>query len=185
MISCSWGGSNKNNENFYDVYIRGWRIFGIVPVFANGNSGPGCSTTGYPASNPEVISVGATDTIDNCADFSSRGPTFGDFDQPAPLVCAPGVNVVSADFKTANTYKSMSGTSMATPHVSGVIACLISACPVLRGNPDLILAALEQSCIREIGNTKSCGTSDLGNACGSGRIDAAAALEWLVVNGAC
>ena len=62
------------NEWFRDVVIA-WREAGIVPVFANGNSGPGAGTVGVPANYPESIGVGNTTKDDTLNSGSSRGPS--------------------------------------------------------------------------------------------------------------
>lgn len=90
---------------------------GVVVVAAAGNSGPGANTVIYPAKLPGVIAVGATDSRNRIASFSSRGPEVD--------VVAPGVNVYSTYFD--NRYATISGTSMATPHVSGVVALVLDS----------------------------------------------------------
>jgi subtilisin len=85
---------------------------GVLLIAAAGNSGPGANTVGFPAKYPHVVAVAAVDSADIVASFSSRGPELE--------VCAPGVNVLSTTRNGA--YGTMSGTSMACPHVSGVAA---------------------------------------------------------------
>lgn len=85
---------------------------GVLLVAAAGNSGPGDNTVGFPARYPHVIAVAAVDSADIVANFSSRGPELE--------VSAPGVNVLSTTRNGA--YGTMSGTSMACPHVAGVAA---------------------------------------------------------------
>jgi hypothetical protein len=104
---------------------------GIYVVVAAGNDGPDCATvTDAPAPYPDVMTVGATDTNGQIADFSSRGPTpDGDV---KPDIVAPGVDVLSA--LPHDTYGRYEGTSMATPHVAGVVALMWSANPKLIGD---------------------------------------------------
>jgi hypothetical protein len=104
---------------------------GIYVVVAAGNNGPGCGTvTDPPAPYPSVLTVGATDTNNQLADFSSRGPTPDGQDKPD--VVAPGVDVLSS--LPHGTYAKFEGTSMATPHVAGVVALMWSANPKLIGD---------------------------------------------------
>ncbi|MCA9795287.1 MAG: S8 family serine peptidase, partial [Candidatus Eremiobacteraeota bacterium] len=103
---------------------------GIVPVVAAGNDGPKAETIGSPAHEPRAISVGAlddrgsTDTDDDrMYRGSSRGPTPVDgLDKPD--VVAPGVNIRA--MSTHNGYVTKTGTSMAAPMVSGLVALLLT-----------------------------------------------------------
>jgi len=118
--------------------VENSRAAGIVVVVSAGNSGSGCSSVSTPAAIYDAsFSVGATHVSDGIASFSSRGPViFDGSNRLKPDISAPGVSVCSSF--PGDTYGSISGTSMAGPHVAGLIALLISAQPCLRGNVDAI-----------------------------------------------
>ena len=132
IASNSWGSGASNNRVFWDA-VAAWRAAGIVPLFANGNDGPAAGTVGNPGGYPHSIGVGATDSNDQIASFSSRGPVVWDgVEYVKPQVSAPGAAIYSAwPVDSGQEYNTISGTSMATPHVSGVAALLLSAAPEL------------------------------------------------------
>lgn len=123
---------------------------GIVVVAAAGNSGPNRGTIVSPGTSKKAITVGAVDdksTIDisddTIANFSSRGPTNqGDL---KPDIVAPGVNINSLSNTRLDGYSSSSGTSMATPLISGAVALLLNKDGKL--NPKEVKARLMQSSI--------------------------------------
>lgn len=126
-----------------------------------------------------VMAVGAVDYDDTAADFSSQGPVtwqeteFGDYAyNPGiglirPDVCAPGVNIKSLDYLTNDGYVEMSGTSMATPCVAGIMALMLEKNPEL--TPAEICRILEETSVK-LTETKS-------NITGVGRVDALAAIQ--------
>jgi subtilisin family serine protease len=137
VISMSLGGSTQPNDEFADVenIVSDAAVDkGVVVVTAAGNEGPGTDTIAVPASSKKVITVGASSSAgtiaildDTIAAFSSRGPSaFGRLD---PEVVAPGVGINSTWY--TGGYKILSGTSMATPHVSGAAALLLQKKPSL------------------------------------------------------
>ena len=104
---------------------------GMTVICAAGNEGPGRQTISSPGICPEVITVGALDDRDTAhtkddtiATFSSRGPTKRMVAKPD--IVAPGVNIISLAVPSRDNvlYKSLSGTSMATPIVSGCAALI-------------------------------------------------------------
>ena len=155
---------------------------GIVSATSAGNSGSGCSSIDAPAAiYDESFTVGATDDTDTIASFSSRGPvTVDGSNRRKPDISAPGVDVRSC--VPGGGYSWMSGTSMAGPHVAGLVALLISAQPAIRGEVDQIESTIEQTAFGR-GATQTCGGDHLGdipnNIYGWGRIDALAAVQAL------
>ena len=105
------------------------RSAGIVVVVSAGNSGNGCGSVSTPAAIYDAsFTVGATDSSDAIASFSSRGPvTVDGSGLLKPDVAAPGVGVCSSI--RGGGYASFSGTSMAGPHVAGLVALLFDARP--------------------------------------------------------
>ncbi len=155
--------------------VENVRAAGIVVVASAGNSGPTCSSVvDPPAIYDASFSVGAVDSSDTIASFSSRGPVTADGSgRLKPEVVAPGVNVRSSF--PGGGYATDSGTSMAGPHVAGLAALLISACPGLRGDVDAIEADIEAAAL-PLTTSETCGGLAPGavpnNTYGFGRIRA-------------
>jgi subtilisin family serine protease len=174
--SNSWGGGAGNN--WYDAAIRAWHAAGVVPVFANGNNGASCSTSISPGdTNEQVISVGATTSTDTIASFSSRGPSFSG--QQKPDVSAPGNQVVSAGIASDTARATMSGTSMACPHVAGLVALLRAR------NPNMSFATIKNviqaTAVAGVSSGQTCAgvpdTAKPNYTFGHGRIDALNAIN--------
>jgi len=126
VVSNSWGGSG--NHIIYLKAIKQWVALNIFPSFAAGNAGPGPKTVGAPASYLESFTTGATNFKDALAGFSSRGPVIWDGTKHIkPDICAPGEDIYSTYLR--GNYVKMSGTSMACPHISGVVALIHEARP--------------------------------------------------------
>jgi serine protease AprX len=175
----------------YELYKRG-----IVSVFAAGNEGPGEDTNNPYAQAPWVIGVGASEKDAVLTSFSSRGKrgesgTFTTLDGKQwtytnePAIVAPGVDIVSTrdllgalppleaqnDAETLDPayvpfYTHMSGTSMATPHVAGIVALMLEA------NPNLTPAQVKDIIERTATNM----TGRLAWEAGAGHINAYAAV---------
>lgn len=136
VLNNSWGCPELEgcdpNALFYAA--NNLRYAGIFVVVSTGNDGPNCETVAVPlALYDSVFSVGAVDQFGNMADFSSRGPVTADGSgRVKPDIVAPGVDVFSS--LPENSYGSNSGTSMAGPHLVGVVALIWSAQPGLIGD---------------------------------------------------
>lgn len=167
VCSCSWFGGGSRKALLEAT--RRWVALGVLPVFATGNAGPTPGTTWMPAGYPESFAVGATDEHDRLATFSSPGPVIWDgVPTVKPDVSAPGEDVLSA--RAGGGWVAMSGTSMATPHVAGVVALLNQASP---GVPIALVRELLELTARDLGEPGK------DNAFGAGRVDALAAVRAL------
>jgi subtilisin family serine protease len=170
VISMSLGGSGSPDDPLAQAVDTAVAA-GVVVVVAAGNTGPNYESVQSPGVARNAITVGATDNNDQIASFSSRGPVSGTW-QIKPEVMAPGVNITST--YPNNSYASMSGTSMATPHVAGAVALLLQQYPY--ADPEWIKNALMQKAVDLTKNTY---------AQGSGRIAvyASATIKALVSTG--
>jgi subtilisin family serine protease len=176
IVNNSWG-SASTTDIFYRSTVQSWRSAGIFSVFSIGNTGSSCGSAGVPGAYPESFGVGATGIFDNIAGFSGRGPANGFGNVVKPNISAPGVNVRSS--VPTNSYASMSGTSMAAPHVSGVVALLWSAIPQLIGNITETETILQNTA--QLRFATQCGGGDPpNNVYGSGIVDAFAAVTGVV-----
>lgn len=151
VISYSIGGDPEDPWNSLGGIVNddeeaflAAREAGIVVAAAAGNDGPTPGSHGNPANAPWVIGVAASThdgnpPADSLADFSGRGPVIP-FGVVKPDLTAPGVQIVSAGINGDTDTATMSGTSMATPHVAGAAALLKSAHPT--HNADQLISAL-------------------------------------------
>jgi subtilisin family serine protease len=187
VINNSWycavmeGCTDQTINNMLKLAVINLKASGVVVVVSNGNSGPFCATTdGPPAYFEESFSVGATRSDDWIASFSSRGPVLIDSSfRVKPNVSAPGQNVRSS--VPNNGYANFSGTSMAGPHVVGLVALVLSAQPALAGHVADIENIIEQTSVF-FADTIDCGAGSPGgarpnHAFGWGRVDALAAVQ--------
>jgi hypothetical protein len=126
VVNNSWGSKNSANQAFQPD-VQALRAAGILAVFSAGNSGPLEETIQSPGSLPESFAVAAMDDLDMIARFSSRGPSpWGEI---KPEVSAPGVDILST--VPGGALERKDGTSMAAPHVAGLVALMHQANPTI------------------------------------------------------
>ena len=185
VMDNSWGclsseGCTTQTLGIIEPALNAADAAGIVVVVSAGNSGSACKTIwNPPAIYPRAFAVGSTDSSDILASSSSRGPvTYAGGTYTKPDLSAPGVSVRSSI--PGGGYGSMSGTSMAAPHVAGVVALLLSAQPSLRGQTDLIKAIVSRTA--DPMSYATCGGAPGGlpnNGYGWGIVNAQRAIESL------
>src|SRR2546430_918420 len=198
LAPCPVGGGDPDPTKAPDITINSWgcppsegcsvgtlqaaveaqAAAGIMMVVAAGNSGSACSTVVDPPSfYAASYTVGALQTgTDTIASFSSRGPvTIDGSGRIKPDITAPGTNTRSASNSCDSCYTFASGTSMATPHISGAMALLWCALPSLRHQIDASRTALNNAAV--FISSPLCGDpGPPNNVNGWGRVDIAAAV---------
>ncbi|WNV83777.1 S8 family serine peptidase [Umezawaea sp. Da 62-37] len=161
VVNLSLGGGDSPDIDPLEEAVNTLSAqYGTLFVIAAGNSGA-AETVGSPGSADAALTVGAVDRDDDIAPFSSRGPRTGD-GAVKPDITAPGVDIVAAKSSTGSIgtpagdgYVSMSGTSMATPHVAGSAALIkqqhpdwtgaqVKAALVASAKPNPALTAYDQ-----------------------------------------
>ncbi|HBZ00668.1 MAG TPA: hypothetical protein DEO84_05015, partial [candidate division Zixibacteria bacterium] len=178
VLNNSWGiplGYFPPCEATFWEAIDNLEAAGVVCLFAAGNEGPNASSIRIPAdriaSALNSFSVGAVDGAGQdfpVANFSSRGPSACDYSTIKPEVTAPGVGIRSTS--RTGGYTTMSGTSMATPHVAGAVAILRQFNP--QATPTEIKLALMNSAL-------DLGQPGEDNDYGWGLIDIRRAIDYM------
>ncbi len=203
VVNNSWSEQNCNGSatDFYRDLVDAWIAAGIFPAFAVGNTTscglpqpPGLSTVSSPAALGASFAVGSTGNHDGqYAPHSLWGPT----DDPSlglpnhpdhrghpllkPQVVAPGVDIRSAMILDDRDYGTMTGTSMSTPHITGLVALMLEAGDCLVGDYAAIGGLIMQTA-RPVpyatGGEPPPGIGNVPNyATGWGEIDAPAAVN--------
>jgi subtilisin family serine protease len=136
VLSFSLGGPTA--DRFMPPVFAECEADGVIIIAAAGNEGPNPNTVGFPGGYTQAVCVGAKDINRAIAKFSSRGPAL--------FVVGPGVNIRSQ--YPGGQYATMSGTSMATPHVAGLAALWIAAHPEIpkKERPARFREALRAAC---------------------------------------
>jgi len=203
VVNNSWSEGNCDGtaSSFYADMVEAWVAAGIFPAFAAGNAfscglpePAGLSTVSSPASLGTAFAIGSTGSHDGAyavhslwgptADPSPGTPAYPDprgFPQLKPQVVAPGVGIRSAVIDDEHAYGTMTGTSMSTPHVTGLVALMLDAGNCLAGDYAAIGGLIMQTArpiAYDSAGTPSPGPGDVPNyATGWGEIDAAAAVS--------
>lgn len=186
VINNSWycatieGCTDLTVNEILRAAVVNLKTSGVVVVVSNGNFGwQGCaSTDDPPAYFEESFSIGSTRFDDTISFFSSRGPVEVDgSNRQKPNVVAPGENVRSATLNGG--YQNASGTSMAGPHVVGLVALMLSARPDLAGQVETIEQLIIETAV-PLFDFVDCGipgNQTPNNTYGHGRVDALAAVN--------
>jgi subtilisin family serine protease len=181
----SWGcpaSEGCTTPNILLTGVNNTRAAGILMEVSAGNSGSGCSTVADPPSfyDPSFTTGALNTGTDTVASFSSRGPVTADgSNRIKPDIMAPGTSTRSS-YRTSDTaYSSLSGTSMAGPHVAGGVALLLSAFPSLIGNVNAIESRLTSSAKPITLSSTTCSSAAgavPNNVYGFGRLDLGCAI---------
>ena len=153
MFNLSFAGPQ---DRLMGRELEGARARKIVSVAAMGNAGPNTPSL-YPAAEPSVLAVTATDAADAIFPRANTGPHVA--------ISAPGVDVIAA--APSGQYAFSSGTSIATAHVAGLVALM------LERNPDLDLAGVKRILAA---TAQDLGPKGMDATYGAGRANAEAAV---------
>lgn len=178
VIGNSWScpASEGCQGGEFAVVIANLKAAGVASILSASNDGPSCSSMGYPAVDINVISVGSTTSSGIISSFSSRGPTADG--RLGPTLSAPGSSVRSANRNSDTSYSTLSGTSMASPHVTGAWALVASLCPTYAYDVEATEALLLRH--TQYVADDSCGSSEttnINNVYGAGILDIYSAIS--------
>jgi serine protease AprX len=190
VMNNSWGcpASELCAPTTLQTIVENTQAAGILVEASAGNAGPACNTVmDPPAVYDAAFSTGATtlNATNTLAGFSSRGDVTADGSHRLkPNISAPGVSVRSSTNSSDTSYAAFSGTSMAGPHVVGVVALLWSAYPSLKRDIATTKALLQSTANPNVdvvpdqvcGGTNSA-TDIPNNSFGYGLVDALAAYN--------
>lgn len=174
VVNASWTLSGRAAGSCIVEFAQDIRMLksaGIAVVFAAGNDGPAARTSSSPGNNPGVMAVGAIDRDLQLSRQTSRGPSSCD-GSAFPRIMAPGVDVRTTDLSYGGqwSYTTVSGSSLAAPHVAGVVALLAGAFP------SASVGEIEAAVTRTARDLGAIGEHDLH---GHGLVDALAAFKSL------
>lgn len=181
ILNNSWGCPQLEGCDAASLLpaVQALRAAGTFIVVSAGNEGPECATVGSPpAIYDEVLSVGAVDSSQSITSFSSRGPVDVDgSNRVKPDLVAPGLEILSA--YPEDQYRSWQGTSMAGPHLAGVVALMWSANRQLIGDIETTEQILLETATPLDLSVPRCGLSQNvpNNVTGHGLVNAYAAVE--------
>ncbi|MEU7588396.1 S8 family serine peptidase [Micromonospora sp. NPDC049230] len=172
VVSMSLGGeATDGSDPMSQAVDRLSAETGALFVIAAGNGGP--NSIGSPGAANSALTVGAVDSTDHLAEFSSQGPRAGDGGLK-PEITAPGVDILAARSHYvrggSGDYTLMSGTSMATPHVAGTAALVAAA------HPDWTGQRIKEALVSTVKATPEYTPYQAG----AGRVDAVAATRATV-----
>lgn len=181
VLNNSWGCPELEgcDINTFLAAAQALRAAGVFVVASAGNDGPACRSLNTPPPvYDQTFAVGAIDRQRQLTIFSSIGPVTQDGSgRVKPDVVAPGQEVLSS--LPNNSYGAFSGTSMAGPHVVGVVALMWSANPALIGQVDVTAQILRDTARPYTGQRPNCpgASDDPSTAVGYGIVDAYEAVK--------
>ena len=185
VINNSWycsleEGCDTTVFPIMELVVENLRKAGVVVVVSAGNDGAACNTLRHvPAIYDGSFSVGAFHPDNHISNFSSNGPVNNyKATRIKPNVVAPGSDVLST--LPDGQFASWNGTSMAGPHVAGLVALMISANPLLAGRVETIESIIEETAepfVADFDCFPYSGTRIPNNTYGYGLIDALKAVK--------